>query len=210
MLSEKPWNIEAMIRWLLGVFICLCLGTIIVTSFHYAGPVGLDHIGFYIMGSSSVLLLAMAVVVVTRRWNPENTLRRLLLVVLFLSAGLSFAAWAQNIAGRPPAATAGEQMVVAEAAVLIFLVGFIRGQHVSWSDAFGLGNQRGKAILSGLVLACIFLPVGEGLQWISAELMLRFRIEPHEQEAVQALRVTSTWWNRGVLAVLALVLAPVV
>ena len=100
-------------------------------------------------------------------------------------------------------------MVVAEAAVLLFLIGFLRAQRVRWSDAFGLGNHRRRAILYGVIIACAFLPVGEGLQWASAQVMAHLHWEPHEQQAVHTLRMTSTWSSRLLLAGLAIFLAPV-
>jgi len=112
------------------------------------------------------------------------------------------------MAGQPPEGSSSEQMVVAEAAVLLFLMGFLRAQRVRWKDAFGLANQRRQALLAGAIVAFLFLPVGIGLQWASAEVMSRLHWEPQEQQAVHALRVTSAWSGRLLLAGLAIVLAP--
>jgi membrane protease YdiL (CAAX protease family) len=73
-----------------------------------------------------------------------------------------------------------------------------------------MATRRRQAILSGIAVACIFLPVGEGLQWAATQVMTHIRMEPQEQQAVHALRAASTWSNRLVLAVLALFLAPLV
>src|SRR2546426_2698557 len=141
MLSQKPWTLEMMLRLLLGVIICLCLGSVAVSSWHYAGPGGRQHVGFIAIAAMAVVLLATALVVASQRWRMEDLLRRLLLMFACLSAGLSLAAWAQKIAGRPSEGSSSEQMVVAETAVLAFFIGFLRAQRGSWSDAFGLANR---------------------------------------------------------------------
>jgi len=208
MLSEKPWNLEAIVRLLLGVFICLCLGSVVVSGFHYAGHAGRERLVFFVMMVAAVVLLTTSLVVVSQRWTVEGLLLRLWIMLVCLSAGLSFAAWGQKLAGRLSEANSGEQMVVAETAVLLFFIGFLRAHQLKWSDAFGLANRPRQAFLWGVAVACIFLPIGEGLQWASALVMTHFRMEPHEQQAVHALRVTNVWTGRVLLGVLAILLAP--
>ena len=53
MLSEKPWNMEAIVRMLLGIFICLCLGSVVVSGFHYAGHAGRARPAFFAMMSAA-------------------------------------------------------------------------------------------------------------------------------------------------------------
>ncbi len=208
MLSEKPWNMEAIVRLLLGIFICLCLGSVVVSGFHYAGRTGREQLAFFAMMAAAVVLLATALFVVSQRWTLEGLLRRLWIMLVCLSAGLSFAGWAQKLAGRPSEMSSGEQMVVAETAVLVFFIGFLRAHRLKWRDAFGLATRPRQAFLSGVAVACIFLPIGEGLQWVSAQAMTHFRMEPQEQQAVHALRVTSAWSGRVTLGLLAILLAP--
>ena len=208
MLSQKPWNVDAVVRLLLGVIVCLCLGSVAGSMLHYAGPGGTERVIFVAVAAAAGVLLALAVILVSRPWTIENIARRLLLLLTCLSAGMAFAAWGQKIAGKPPEGSFGEQMVVAETAVLLLLIGFMRAQRLSWSESFGLPTRPRQAILSGIAVACIFLPVAEGLQWASTQAMTQVRMEPQEQQAVHALRVSSTWSNRLVLALLALLLAP--
>jgi membrane protease YdiL (CAAX protease family) len=210
MLSAKPWTWDAIARLLLGAFVCLCLGSIVVSVLHYGGPSGRKHLVFLALAGVGFVLLIISLILLIRQWPNEDLFRPVLILLACLSGGLSFAGWAQKIASLPEEGTSGEQMVVAEAAVLFFFIGFLRIRRVKWSDAFGINNNRKHAILAGIALACIFLPVAEGLQWGSYHLMTSLRLEPQEQEAVRALRVTNTWANRIVLGVLALFLAPVV
>jgi membrane protease YdiL (CAAX protease family) len=209
MLSPKPWNTILILRLLLGAFACLCLGSLIVNGVHFPGT-GTKALLFFSISAVAVLLLILTLFLLSRPWDTDDLIGKLLLMLVCLTTGLSFAVWAQQIAGKPAEGTSGEQMAVTEAAVLVFFTVFMRAQRITWAEAFGIANGRRRAILSGLAVACIFLPVAEGLQLLSAEVMTRFRVEPQEQQAVHALRVSVGWSNRLVLAVLALVLAPVV
>src|SRR2546425_6720987 len=109
MLSEKPWNLESIVRLLLGIFICLCLGSVVVSGFHYTGHAGRERLAFSAMMAAAVVLLATSLVVVSQRWTVEGMLRRLWIMLVCLSSGLSFAAWAQKLAGRPSEMSSGEQ-----------------------------------------------------------------------------------------------------
>ena len=62
MLSEKPWTLEAIVRMLLGIFICLCLGSVVVSGFHYAGRTGREQLAFFAMMAAAVVLLIGAAI----------------------------------------------------------------------------------------------------------------------------------------------------
>jgi membrane protease YdiL (CAAX protease family) len=209
MLSEKPWTMEAIIRSLLGIFICLCIGSVAVIGFHYSGHAGRTQIVFFTITVAAVILLGAALFIVSRPWTVGGLLRRMWMLLVCLSAGLSLAGVAQKIGGHLPESSSGEQMVIAEGAVLLFFVGYLRAHQMKWADAFGIRNRVQQAILAGGIVACIFLPIGEGLQRASAYVLTHFQIEPHEQQAVHVMRVTSAVSSRVLLGVLAIFLAPI-
>src|SRR6185436_16944421 len=67
------------------------------------------------------------------------------------------------------------------------------------------------AFLFGVIAACIFFPIGQKLQWISYLLMEnlpQLALKPQEQEAVQTLRVATSWVNRLTLGTVTILLAP--
>ena len=210
MLSAKPWTLEAILRLVLGVIICLSLGSVAAVGLHYAGPPGPKQILFFGLLAAAILLLSTALFLVSRPWRVEVLVGRLLLLLGCLFFGLSLAAGMLKMDGTPPEVSAGERMVITEAAVLVFLIAFLKGEKLSWSEAFGLSNRPRHAVLSGFVVACVFLPLAEGLQISAGYLMTSLRLKPHEQQAVHALRVTTVWSDRVSLAILALLLAPVV
>jgi membrane protease YdiL (CAAX protease family) len=64
----------------------------------------------------------------------------------------------------------------------------------------------------GIILAGVFLPLGWGLQWLSAKIMVqlpRLHLKPEEQQAVQTLQLASAWVARVALGAVTIVLAPV-
>ena len=210
MLSTKPWTLEAILRLVLGVIISLSLGSVAVMGLHYAGPLGIRRLFFFALLTGAGLLLIIAPFLVSRPWRVQDLLGRMLLLLACIFLGLSLAAGMTKLDRSPPEINASERMVITEATVLVFLIGFLRGEKLSWSEAFGLRNSPRQAALYGFVVACIFLPLGEGLQIGAGYVMKALRLTPHEQQAVHALRVTTVWSDRVSLALLALVLAPVV
>jgi membrane protease YdiL (CAAX protease family) len=210
MWPAKLWSLEAILRLVLGVIISLSLGSIAAMGLHYDGPPGPRRIIFFGLLATAILLLAGSLLLISRPWRVEVLLGRLLLLLGSLFIGLSLAAAILKMIGSSADASAGERMVVTETVVLLFLIAFLRGEKVSWSRAFGLSNRPRHAVLSGIVVACVFLPLAEGLQIGTGYLMTALSLKPHEQEAVHALRVTTVWSDRLSLALLALVLAPVV
>ena len=107
-------------------------------------------------------------------------------------------------------------MVVAtlsfQGAGLILIARFLREHQISWAEAFGFSNRRRKAVLLGVLVALIFLPLGWGLQQASALVMTHlplFKLQPEEQLPVHALRVSMSWAGRMALGAAAILLAPV-
>src|SRR5688572_1222537 len=87
-----------------------------------------------------------------------------------------------------------------QGATLVLVHLFLRDHDMRWSEAFGFSNQWLRASLFGVLVALLFLPVGWGLQWVSAQFMTWVYVEPVEQQAVQTLRVTQNWFSRAILA----------
>jgi membrane protease YdiL (CAAX protease family) len=160
--------------------------------------------------AGSLAFLVPALILLQSQWELEDSISRLMLVLFCLCGGMALAGWAQKISGPPSTTVTGELMLIVEPLVLVLFARFLREHRVSWAEAFGLTNGRGRAALLGIMVGCLFLPIGQGLQWLSAATMLRVHLHPHEQEVVQTLRVSSAWLNRLSLGIVAIVLAPIV
>ena len=160
MLSEKPWRPLSVVRLLLLLFVCLCIGAL-------AGGVLRHLFGVGIADESSLFNLILSV--------------------------LSF-----------------------HGAALVLVALFLREEHVGWSEAFGFSTpERGRALLMGLLIACIVLPIGWLLQSASAEALNafaerfpRFHIKAEEQQVVHALKTSTSWVYRACVGVTAILLAP--
>jgi membrane protease YdiL (CAAX protease family) len=128
--------------------------------------------------------------------------------------GFVVALWTQHILGPFPTGASVGEMVIAmisfQGAALVLITCFLREQGTSWKEAFGLSNNARRAVVSGILVACLFLPVGMSLQRLSFETMKHFSPnKPQEQQAVQTLRIASSWLDRVVLGVVTILLAPV-
>lgn len=82
--------------------------------------------------------------------------------------------------------------------------------HLNWREAFGFSMpNRGSTVLLGLLTGIAFLPVGLSLQFVSIQIMTRFRLNPHEQQAVETLQNADSWDSRIYLIVFTILVAPV-
>jgi membrane protease YdiL (CAAX protease family) len=210
MLSAKPWKLDAIVHLLVGALLCFFCSSLAVTALHYSGPGGVAGLRFYVASAGALGFLAATVVLLHRTWCYESFVRQLLAVLFCFLAGLALSLWAQETAGPPPKTASGELMLFIEPAVLVLFAVFLREHNTTWKEAFGLALAWPQAILFGFMAACLFLPLGWTLQWVSAQAMLRLHLEPHEQDVVQTLRASSAWLNQLSLGVVAIVLAPVV
>lgn len=151
MLSEKPWKLEALLRLLLGVFLCMFVGM-------------------------TLLLVARKVFA----FGEEHFIWRAIV------AALSF-----------------------HGVALVLIAFFVREHQMTWNEAFGLDRERNRALLLGVLVAVLFLPLAWGLQWLAGQFMSRLDLELVEQQAIQALRDSASWRGTVVLGLIAIVLAPV-
>jgi len=146
-------------------------------------------------------------------WKVEGV------ILLILSLMLCFCAGSLAVAimhhGAPGRALSVGQMIVAalsfQGAVLILVTRFLREHGTTWTAGFGLSRDWPRAVLFGFICASLFLPVGWGLQWLSAQVMLhipKLHLKPEEQQAVQTLQMAVTWQHRLALGLITILLAP--
>lgn len=215
MLPAKPWKFEAVARLVLGVFLCMFAGSLVLSAFQFSATTRKLAYEFYGALALSLVFLAITLFLIRRPWRLEKIAQQLAVVLVCFYAGLLLGSWAQKLAG-PAFGPSVEQMIVAslsfQGAALLLVGAFLREHGATWSEAFGFRNQWRHALLLGFIVACLFLPIGWSLQWLSAKVMLhlpRLHLKPEEQEAVQTLQLAGTWVSRLVLGIITILLAPV-
>ena len=217
MLSAKPWKPDAILRLLLSVFVCIFAGALLPCLWHRPGAGGTMAAKlFFPLAAVSILCLMAALVLINTSWRLETFERRLIMVMALFSVGFFAGAWVERLSGSRAGDVSIGRMIIAtlsfQGVGLIFMVRFLREHQVTWAEGFGFRNQWGRAVLLGILVALIFLPLGWGLQQACGQLMTHlphFKLQPQEQTAVQALRDAASWWNRLALGAAAILLAPV-
>lgn len=140
------------------------------------------------------------------------SVRRVALVAVAYYAGLALAFWAESLAGPQPEGMTAMQVIVSglslQGAALVLLVSFVHEHGLNFARAFGFRNDPGKAVLTGVLAACLILPVALTLLKGSALLMQRFHLEPKLQSAVEALGVSNSRGFQVTLGIYAVLLAP--
>lgn len=200
-------------RLVLCLVVCFFCGSLILAAMNHMKLSTAQDIRFYRLTASALGCAATSMVFVYRPWNADNVISRLGGYLVCLYGGIALGAWAQK-AGHPIGPSIGQMIIAAlsfQGAALVLIPHFLREQQLSWQEAFGLGNNQRQAIMMGVILACVFVPLGIGLQWLSAEVMVHLphlQLKPQEQEAVQTLQMAVTWFPRLMLGVVTIVLAP--
>jgi membrane protease YdiL (CAAX protease family) len=214
MLSEKPWKPEAIVRLILGVMICVFAGSFLVNAMRFftvGGKASPWLFGGLTAGAS--MALSAALVAINKPWPLESFMRRLMVFLTFLYAGLALGAWAQHLLGVPADKSVLNMVIVTlcfQGAAVVLISRFLREHQIGWGGAFGFaGPGQGRALLLGVLVALIFLPIGWGLQMASAQVMTQIQIKPVAQQAIQALQTAEVWPDRIYLGVVAILLAPV-
>jgi len=217
MVTAKPWPVEAIVRLVLSVIICAYTGMLLFSVYYYASAAAkVSSKLFFPLAAVSLCCLAATLVLIARPWPPEAISRRLAALVACAYGGLLLGAWVQRFSGVEAAESSIGRMVVAtlgfQGAGLILIGRFLRERQISYAEAFGFANRWRRAVLAGVLGALVFLPVGWGLQQVSALVITHLPhlgLEPKEQLPVQALRVSMSWFGRLSLGATAILLAPV-
>lgn len=130
------------------------------------------------------------------------------LVAGSLAVGLS-AAWKERGGQFPPVAMLAITGLGFHGVGLVLVGRFLRWEKRTWQEAFGLGRGTGSALRLSFGLTCLAGPAVYGLHQVSALLLERLGWPPSPQDSVELL-IRSDWTVRLVIALFAVVLAPVV
>jgi membrane protease YdiL (CAAX protease family) len=212
-------------RLLLSVFVCYVAGSLVLCLMRYAGAGAKAGYGVYILAGAALVCFGATLAGLHKPWKLEDMLRRrsvpslsyyVALMACFY-AGILFGALGLRLAGSLGSAvpTTGQLVVTSlsfHGAALVFIWCFLREHRTDAPEAFGFANNWPHALLFGLMLASAFLPLGWGLQWLSAQVMTHVTFlpfSPEEQLSVQTLRAAGSLGQRLVLGVVTIALAPV-
>jgi Predicted metal-dependent membrane protease len=213
-LSEKPWKLEAIARLLIGVFICMCIGSLVGTALYPGDGFQKHKVMFFVLAAVAFILLVATLLELGKAWTAENFMRRMGVLFACFYPGLILVLLANKVAGATAIAYGISQMLIAvlclQGAVVILTWRMLRQQGISWDCAFGFSEDWIRALRLGIVVAVIFLPIGFGLQLLS-DFVMRLPhspVQPVEQQAVQTLRTASSWIQRLAAGIVTIVVAP--
>jgi membrane protease YdiL (CAAX protease family) len=214
MLSAKPWTVNAVLRLLLGFFVCVygagLAGALRVFKAEAAGP---RAELFYVIVGLALFCLVISLVLLDKPWELETFMPRILAFLICFYGGILGGMWAQKLVGKP--APSAAQIVIGSIGLHgagVFLVWrFLHWHRETWAQGFGFQNQWRRCLFLGVCAALFFLPVGWSLQNLSAFVMTHVsgKLPPTEQQAIQVLRATQSWGPRVLVGAMAIFLAPV-
>jgi membrane protease YdiL (CAAX protease family) len=214
MLPEKPWKVDAVLRLVARVLICIFIGTLVASAIAFLRQPQRPHAaGFLSLTAGACGLFVGAFVVLGRPWRLETFVRSFVGLLLCFYGALLLTWWSVHVGGDAPEGKASVLNVLIavlsfQGATCVLVSRFLREHAIGWADAFGLKVDWRRALVFGAFGAVAFLGAGLLLQSASVRIMERLHLEPKEQTVVEVLRTSGTLWNRVVLGVTAIVLAP--
>jgi membrane protease YdiL (CAAX protease family) len=210
MLPERTWKADAILRLFLSVVVCFFAGWFTIAALQYAGGPAHPVTRFYVLLGASFLFLGITLVMLRRIWRLEDALLRLALVLACFYTGLTLGAWASRMAG--PIKPSIVQMIISalslQGAVLALITPFVREHQLTWAEAFGLKQKWPLAVLAGIAVGCVFLPVAWLLQELSARLMTQVHVHPEQQQVVQTLQMDHASAGRAIFGLMSILLVP--
>ncbi len=215
MLSEKPWKLEAIARLLIGVFICMCAGSLLATALYPGTGFQKHKTILFILAPAAFLLFAAALFELGKAWTVENFRRRVGIFFLCFYPALILLVTGQQLSGPPIAEHKIGQMLISlatmQGGVLLLTARMLRQQRLGVIEAFGISNRLLTAIAFGVLVAAVFLYLGDKIQAFCHNLLSSpgSPVRPVEQQAVETLRTATSWTQRIVAGIFTIGLAPV-
>lgn len=213
MLPVKPWKWDAVARLLLSVAVCFFTGALLGAALPYLAIHRNANAGFILAVLGGVAMFATTLLLLRRPWAPEYPLARVVGLLVCFYAGVLICAWVGKLTGTPKPSL-GQMLIslLSLQGMALFLVTlFLREQELTWAKGFGLGNRWQKAILWGCIVACLYVPIGTLLQWLSAEVVTRLpwlNLKPEAQQVVTTLQSEHIGLRTITFGVLSILVVP--
>lgn len=215
MLTARPWKPDAFVRLLASVLICVLFVSAIATMVVHYFFLRTDHpsLGILAAPAGALVCVTAALFILSRPWPFEKFVRNLVTLLICVYCGF-FLVWLGTRSDTQAAVSddSTSRIIIGvlsfQGAALLLIHFFLREHQLSWREAFGFLNRPKQAVLMGLTAGIAAVPIGWSLQMLSGLTMDFFNIQSPEQEAIHILRTSSLGFNRIVLAITAIVLAP--
>lgn len=215
MLPTQPWKLETSGRLLSALLICTFVGAAANSLASYdPATAKAPRWVCGALGGLSVISLLAALTVVLGVWNEETFRRRALWLGGLAFAGLNLAVAAQHLVGAGGASEPKLAPIIISTLCLhaagLALVGWLLGQErKTWAGAFGWRCEPALALLKGVGMSLLALPVCWALQLGSVWCLRAIHWGAQEQPLVEMLRLVEGWPARIYLGFATVVLAPV-
>lgn len=148
-------------------------------------------------------------------WNVEKLIFLLVSIFFGISVVMLTQAGLEHFLGKARFAEGSlAYLVIGSLALhgsILFGFAVVLGIHkVRWRDAFGFNHRPlAKALVLGMMLAFLFLPVGLVFQDVSMRVLEKIHMPAETQKAVVEFEKAQTWGTRAYLIFFAVALAPI-
>jgi membrane protease YdiL (CAAX protease family) len=214
MFLAREWKAEAVVRLLVGIFICIFAGGVVSGALRFEPRPADPSVVWRFYGVSVLALgfLGAALVLLHRPWTLETFKRQSIWLVVICYVGLMLSLLPGRWAGKASGIGIPEMVLATlsfQGAAVVLITLFLRFHQTGWREAFGFDVAPARALTLGFLVILAFLPLAWGMQMVSGLVLERLGYDPQEQIAVQALRLSSSVPLRLALGAVSIVLAPV-
>jgi membrane protease YdiL (CAAX protease family) len=212
-LTDKAWRSEAILRLFLSVVVCGFLGALAIAAVKAARFDLFDkRVTFILLASGAAGFAIGALVVLRKPWELARFTRSFAVLLICIYVSLTLGAFAFGITAK---FTGGNDVLLMtirvlsfQGATLVLIQRFLRDHGTNWTEGFGLSRNAGMAVLYGFLVASTFLPIGWLVQMGSFKALTFLNQTPEIQPAVQALKESVVWYDHAMLALVAILMAP--
>jgi len=113
MVSAKPWKLDAIVRLILSVVLCVFAGSLIGSVLYYTGASSKPNPWFYVLVAGALGALGATLVLLRKPWSVDEFMPRVLILLFTFYTGFLLGLWAEKIAGEPPAGMNAGQILIA-------------------------------------------------------------------------------------------------
>src|SRR5215813_11986409 len=98
MLSDKRWKLDALMRLLVRIFVCIFAGSVVINVVHVVRSGKIQFL-FFPVAVAALVFLALTLILISKPWVLETFVRRLVFLLVCLYAGFLLCIWSQKLAG---------------------------------------------------------------------------------------------------------------
>src|ERR1700722_17879473 len=147
-------------------------------------------------------------------WKLDGLIRFVMCLVMSIAFMILLSGLVQHFTGAKPDDNSPALLIInslaLDGSILFAVFIFLRLEHITWSEAFGIHARTfWRALMWGVIVAVCFTWPGQEMNDLCARALQSFHFHPQNEQAVETLRHATPGFNRAYLVFFSIIIAPV-